>query len=462
MSSPGPPGAATTTVTGELVRYVEGAVSRPLPDGALQATKHHVLDTLAASVSGSRLPAGVAAAGYVRDRGEAGPCVVVGQPYTASPAHAALANAMAAHADESDDTHELSMSHPGCSIVPAALATAEETRSTGPELLRAVALGYDVGCRLNMALWPSFTLVRSQKRGTTGTAGTFGSGIAAAALRGLDASRLRSLLSYMAQQASGVSTWKRDHEHVEKAYVFAGWPAFSAMFAVSVVEHGWPGVQDVFAGDLNVLDIVGTDPDPTVLTDALGTRFEVERTHIKLHAVGSPAQAPIQALLELMRRESLTDQDVAAVEVTLPTVLARTAKPSRMPDINLHYLLSTVLADGDFSFAAAHDHGRFRAWEQAGGDPRITSVADDRMEPSRQAVVVVTTVGGARFRNHLTTVVGSPGRPLSDDQVRAKAADLIGPALGRSRAEQITAAVLSLEDVDDLGVLSDLLRAGTG
>ena len=65
---------------------------------------------------------------------------------------AALANGMAAHADETDDSHLGGRFHPGCGIVPAAFAVAEQQDRTGAELIRAVALGYDVGARLNMSL----------------------------------------------------------------------------------------------------------------------------------------------------------------------------------------------------------------------------------------------------------------------------------------------------------------------
>lgn len=445
--------------TSALVSHIVGAIGRPLPDRVVRSACHHILDTVAAVVSGRMLPAGIAGADFVTKQGLSGASTVIGIGSSAPAGLAALANAMAAHADESDDTHELSKSHPGCSIVPTALAVAEDLGSTGEEVVRAVTLGYDIGCRMNMALWPVFADVRKQRWGTPGISGMFGSASATMALKGLDEQRVRYALSYVAQQVSGMNTWKRDVDHVEKAYVLAGWPAYAALFAISLIEHGWTGVDDVFTGDPNFLEIVGKGPDPDRLVDELGTRFEIERTHIKLHSVGSPAQAPIQALTQIIQSHSLADQDIEGVLVTIPSVLAHTVQRAReMPNINLQYLLSTVVADGTFSFGAAHDEARFSAWRLGGADERIEVVADESMEPRRQALVEVKTVAGQRLSNRVEIVRGSSDNPLSEDEVRHKAMGLMVPLLGSERSQLICDTVLELPALTDVNKLTDLLR----
>jgi 2-methylcitrate dehydratase PrpD len=444
-------------LTKTLAAYIGQAVKNPLPPPALVATKHHVLDTIAAVIAGSRLPGGLAGADYARKNAE-GDVIVVGTGLRSTPSVAAMANAMAAHADESDDSHELSKSHPGCSIVPTALAAASVTSPTGEIFLRAVALGYDIGPRVNMAAWPSFKDVRSERRGTPGISGMFGSAAAAAALHRLDVPQIRILLSYVAQQASGMNTWKRDTEHVEKAYVLGGSPAFGALFALSLVELGWSGVADVFDGDPSFLDIVGKNPDPGALVAGLGERFEVERTHIKLHTVGSPAQAPIQALLHIFVSNDLTESDVVSVRVTLPAVLAHTVQRSReMPDINLLYLLATVVADASFSYQAAHDGDRFERWRSSGGDSRIEVVPDPEMEPRRQALVEVLTTDGRKLSYKVDPVRGSPQNPMSTEEVHAKATNLMAPVVGKDRTAAIVAAVETLETADTLDELTALL-----
>src|SRR5215813_6243857 len=133
-----------------LSAYMAAAGSRPLPDEVAEHAKHHMLDTLAAMISGSELMPGQAAQRYIRAHGGKGAATIAGTMLTAAPVDAALANGVMAHADETDDSHNASRSHPGCAIVPAALAAGEELGIDGTRFVRAVTLGYDVGTRVVM------------------------------------------------------------------------------------------------------------------------------------------------------------------------------------------------------------------------------------------------------------------------------------------------------------------------
>src|SRR5499427_7200131 len=126
-----------------LSAYMSAARSRELPDEVTEQAKFHLLDTIAAMISGSELPPGQAAQRYIREHSSNGPATVVATALTAPPIDAALANGVMAHADETDDSHNESRSHPGCSVVPAALAAGEAFGIDGARFLHAVTLGYD-------------------------------------------------------------------------------------------------------------------------------------------------------------------------------------------------------------------------------------------------------------------------------------------------------------------------------
>ncbi|HSK28874.1 MAG TPA: MmgE/PrpD family protein, partial [Candidatus Limnocylindria bacterium] len=212
-----------------LSAYMAGASRRPLPAAVIEKTKHHILDTIAAMISGSRLAPGRAAIGYVKSLGGVDEASVVGSHIRTNAVNAALANGMLAHADETDDSHAPSQTHPGCGIVSAALAMAERDGRGGKELIRAVALGYDVGCRLTQAL--DAHQFREDGHSTHSFGPMFGAAAAAAALARLKERQVRHLLSFTAQQASGISCWMRDSEHVEKAFDFGGMPARNGVAA---------------------------------------------------------------------------------------------------------------------------------------------------------------------------------------------------------------------------------------
>jgi 2-methylcitrate dehydratase PrpD len=131
-----------------------------------------------------------------------------------------------AHADETDDSHNASRSHPGCAVVPAALAAGEEFGIDGARFLRAVTLGYDIGTRVVLAMGGAEFSYESSFA-THSIAGTFGAAAAAACAAGLDARQMRWALDYTAQQSSGIVAWRRDTDHIEKAFVFGGMPARS-------------------------------------------------------------------------------------------------------------------------------------------------------------------------------------------------------------------------------------------
>jgi len=238
-----------------VAAYIVQAAQKPLPDAVTEATKHHVLDTLAAMISGSRLPPGRKAIAYVKLQGGTPEACVPGSRIITTVVNAALAGGMLAHADETDDSHAPSLTHPGCAIVPAALAMAERRRSAGTALLRAVALGYDIGTRASLALGGYDLAAAGHDTHSFGT--MFGAAAAAGSLVGLDADQVRHLLSYAAQQASGLSNYARDTEHIEKAFLFGGMPARNGAAAATMVAAGMTGVDDVFSGDRNLFFAFG-------------------------------------------------------------------------------------------------------------------------------------------------------------------------------------------------------------
>src|SRR5438552_11976315 len=134
----------TSPVMQQVSAYIASALRKPLPAAVVEKTKHHVLDTLAAMVSGSRLLPGRKAISYVKSLGGAKEAGVVGSRIVTNAVNAALANGMCAHADETDDSHAASLTHPGCAVVPAALAMGERHGISGRDLLGAIAVGYDL------------------------------------------------------------------------------------------------------------------------------------------------------------------------------------------------------------------------------------------------------------------------------------------------------------------------------
>jgi 2-methylcitrate dehydratase PrpD len=200
-----PPGETISPATTALCDYVAKALGREMPPEVVAKTKLHTLDTIAAMVSGSQLNPGKLAARYVDGLGGKPQATVIGTQILTSAVNAALANGMAAHGDETDDSHLRGRFHPGCGIVPAALAAAELADCSGADLLRAIALGYDIGARFIFAL--GFGKLYTERHSTHSLATNFGATAAAAAILRLKPYGVRHAFSFAAQQASGVPYW---------------------------------------------------------------------------------------------------------------------------------------------------------------------------------------------------------------------------------------------------------------
>ncbi len=411
-------------------------------------------------VSGSRLLAGQKAIAYVRAQGDAAPqAVLAGTRLRASAVNAALANGMFAHADETDDSHAASLTHPGCGIVPAVLAAAELYGHGGTEMLRATVLGYDVCCRLTLSLHAYAFRAAGHSTHTFGP--NFGAAAAAGALAGVDAAQARYLMSYAAQQASGVACWMRDKDHVEKAFDFGGMAARNGMTAAIMVEQGFTGVEDVFSGERNFYDAYGEKPDRGALGRDLGSRYEILGTGIKRWTVGSPIQAPLDALDGLVRRHALRAADVRAVHVRIPHESLTIVNNRDMPEICLQHLLATLLVDGRMSFASAHDRPRMVDPEVMLVRRLITLQGDDalsRAMPSRQGIVEVVLASSERLREHTLAVRGTPENPMTRQELEEKSMELLSPVLGATGASKLCAAVWNLEAINDPRQIAALLQ----
>ncbi|HKV81615.1 MAG TPA: MmgE/PrpD family protein [Candidatus Sulfotelmatobacter sp.] len=457
-----------SSVMDKLSRYMSEAGERALPDEVVEKTKHHILDTLAAMISGSEIRPGRAAIEFVRAYGGKEVATIVGSNIVCGPIEAALANGVLAHADETDDSHGPSRSHPGVSVVPAAWAAGEQFGISGKHLLRAVALGYDVGTRVTMSMGgPEYQA--STHRSTHGTVASFGAGAAAGCAVGLGAQQMRFLLDYSAQQTSGIGAWSRDAEHMEKAFLFGGKPAAGGVTAAMLIRSGWTGVDDIFSGPDNFFEALAPrengviKADPTKLVEKLGDRYEITRTNIKKWTVGSPIQAPLDALTVFFKKRSFTADDVKKVVVRIASDEANTVSNRDMPDICLQYMVAVMLLDKTASFRSAHDKARMKDPAVLKQRAKVEVVADPRIDarrPRREAIVEVMFIDGTQMSEWVRDVRGTAENPMSREEVVAKARELIAPVLGGASCEALIEKVLALESVKDIRELRPMLQRG--
>ena len=314
---------ATTNLTGHAGaeglrrRCAAPAIAAPV----IEKTKHHLLDTIAAMVSGSRLLPGKKALAYVKTLGGTKEATVVGLAHRDQAVNAALANGMLAHADETDDSHAPSLTHPGCGIVPAALAMAERERRNGTALaarggagLRrrlprmTLALdGYefrDVG-HLDAQLRPDVRRGRGGRR-ACGPQRTIRCATCSPTPRSrlghlvLDARRRAHREGVRLRRHAGAQRRRRRHDGR-----IAASPASTMCSPASAISSSRTTNrahrQAAAAGAASCA--------------ASATTYEIMNTNIKRWSVGSPIQAPLDSLLDLIREHGIKADDVEKLVV---------------------------------------------------------------------------------------------------------------------------------------------------
>jgi len=443
----------------QLSMYIATALHNPLPERVLERARVHIVDTFAAMISGSRLLPGKRAIDYVKTLGGTAEAGVLGTRMVTSCTQAALANGMFGHADETDDTHPPSLTHPGTSVIPAALAIGEARRLTGLQVMRAIVLGYDVCARMLLALKPMPFLRSGHHAGAFGQ--LFGAAAAAAALLNLDARQVRHVLSYTAQQAAGLYTMFRDPEHIEKAYAMGGMPAHNGTQAALMVACGFSGVDDVFSGERDFFFTFSPDADRDALVRGLGTDFEILRGGIKRWPVGGPIQGPLHVLRDLMHEHRFTAAEVEGVIARMPDKELEIVNKRDMPDISVQHLLAVMLVDGDVTFSSSHDFGRMKDPAVLAVKERIEAVGDPALTDAQRrwrCVMEVRLKDGRTLRHETMAAKGSFENPLSREDEEEKALDLIVPILGKPRSAELLAQLWSFEQIADMNSLRPLYQ----
>jgi 2-methylcitrate dehydratase PrpD len=443
-----------------LSTYMSEAGAKALPDEVAQKTKQHILDTFAAMISGSELSPGRAALGFAREYGGKGVATVVASNMLCGPLEAAMVNGVMAHSDETDDSNGPSHSHPGCAVVPAALAAGERFGISGEQFLRAVALGYDVGCRFTITLGAQ-RYENESHFSTHSIATIFGAAAAAGSGASLNAAQMRLLLGYAAQQCAGLTSWRRDSEHIQKAFVFGGMTARSGLTSALVVHAGWTGVEDILSGTDNFFEAFNAHADPSGLVDKLGERYEISRTDIKKWTVGSPIQAVLDAMVILLERHRYGAAQVKQVTVRLAPPEAVTVNNREMPDICVQHMAAVMLLDKTVTFRSAHDQARMKDPLILRERAKVQLVPDEalsRFLPTRAAKVEITLMDGTQLSEEVDAVRGTAKNPMSHDEVIAKVRDLVTPVQGEVKCSDLIEKIVKLEKVKDIREIRPVLQ----
>ncbi|MQA81180.1 MAG: MmgE/PrpD family protein [Streptosporangiales bacterium] len=442
----------TSPETAALARFLAETDDADVPDDVLAESRRCLLDFLGVTIGAVDAEAPRLVRAYVRELGGHPQALLLGTADRVRATDAALANGVAGHVFDFDDTHVPTILHPTVPLYASSLALAQWRGLTGSEVVRAHALGYEVGARVSLALYPTHYDIGWHMTGTTGT---LAAASASAVLAGLTPGEVVYALGLASTQASG----HREHFGSMTKSFHSGRAAADGLTSALLAGHGYTTAPDPIQGRRGLLAVTATDADAGRLTDALGERWEIFRNGVKPYACGVVAHPVIDSVRRLGRDHAIDAEQVERIELRVnPLVVELTGRLE--PRTGLEGKFSTVFASAIALIDGAAGEHQFTDTNVVRPDVRALmariELRPDTDVPHTQAHATAVLGDGRTQTVDVLAATGTPENRMSDDELAAKYHDLVDPVLGAAQARRLRELVDGVEKAD---TLDDLLAA---
>lgn len=383
-----------------------------------------------------------------------------------TPAGAALLNGALGHSLDFDDTHAAGSLHPGCPVISAALAAGQMAGASGADVLAGIVAGYEVACRLALALPAGEHYARGFH--PTATCGAFGAAAAAGRVLGLGADDIASALGIALSQAAGSLQFLANGAWTKRLQV--GWAGMAGLTAATLAREGFKGAANALEGKHGFLNAYAPSPNPARAVQGLGAEFELMQTAVKPYPSCRYGHAGIDAALMLRAEHAIDPASVERVTLGLPEAgmrligvpAAQKADPQNVVDGQFSgpFVIAAALATGSVgwgSYALLHD-ARVRALL-----PRITCEWDADIQaefPANMSGKLTIAAAGKTFQAVVVVPRGEPGNFLTQDELTRKFMELTAEVLGKERAEGLAEAVLAIGTAPEVGPLLRIASPG--
>ena len=446
--------------TEKLARFVVETPLDKIPEAALNGARDALIDTIGCAIAGTLEPVSDVALAWLNDIGAKPQSTFWGHSLRTTPAEAAFANGMCAHALDFDDSMTTLRGHPSATMVPAALAVGEAVAASGAEVLAAFALGLEIAGKLGRALGSGHYL-----RGwhSTASIGAFGCTTAAARLWKLNVQQLRVAWGMTASQMSGLV---RNFGTMTKPF-HAGHAARIGVLSAWMAKHGFTADESIFDGKNSVLDTyAGKDSTSLAgIVDKLGAPWEMvdPGVYVKRWACCYCNHRPIGGLLELMNKHDIKAHEVTAIEIGFPpgsdeALVHFNPMTGLEGKFSIEYVAAATVLDGKLTLETFTDpmvqRREVRAMMAKSRRYRIEDKGVYSGIFGYNDVAIDTTRG--RFQMRVDKVPGSPAAPMTPADRVEKFLDCAGRVLGAPGARRLLDI---LERCRTLSDVREIIRA---
>jgi 2-methylcitrate dehydratase PrpD len=448
LQTPDPVGSTTAA----LVEFVSELRYPTIPDEARHYARRHLLDTVGVMIAGAAGDAASHAESVLATVRPAGRIPVPGRARRADLIDAAFLGGTAAHGIELDDGFRQGSVHPGCVVIPAALALGCARRSDGQALMQAIVAGYETVIAIGRACHPD---LRQRGFHPTAAVGVFGSAAAAGKLGALSPDRLANAFGLAASSAGGLFAFVNGGGDIKRLH--AGHAAREGLQAALLADQGVEGPPGVLEARDGFMQAFSRAEKARVIM--LPPPFGITDCYIKPYPCCRHIQPAVEALIGLLADKNIASDEVKRIEVATYRIAAEHAETGwddfASAQLSFPYLIGLALKFRAIKLEHFADEVR--------RDPGFAAIARkltvtappdvDRLYPQlRPARVTVTTARGS-FTRQADEALGSRIVPLDDSALQAKFLDLVGPVLGTARAKALAEQLWSVDAISDVAPL---------
>ena len=300
--------------TCHLVHFLHQLRPEDLAADVIDRARYFLLDYLAVAIRGSREESAQCVRRMIARIDAPGRASVLGTSLQTLPGFAAFANGTASHGIEMDDTHSGGSIHLGATMYSVAFALAEWLPDiSAAAFLTAVIAGFEAAARVAMAAQPQEQYALGFH--PTQTCGVFGAAVTASKLLGLSEEQTLAAVGITGSMASGSMEFLAEGAWTKR--IHPGLAAQNGIQAAMLAAEGFSGPRRILEGRDGFLHGYSRHSIPERLTGGLGDSYEILRTAVKPHACCRYMQGPIDAILQIMREDAVTEPEIAQIEVAI-------------------------------------------------------------------------------------------------------------------------------------------------
>ncbi|GAA0179943.1 MmgE/PrpD family protein [Clostridium sediminicola] len=448
-------------VTRLISEYASNVKYEDIPAQVIEFAKLLILDSVGNSIGGQLLEPGQKINKYYSAMGGTPEATVLSTGEMLPLNNTCYINSYLSNVLDYDDAYK-AVGHPGCTIIPPAIAVAEHREKSGKELLTAVITGYETSIRVAQGISPSAE--RMPKVWGTTQHQIFGTVIAASSLLDLDVHQTKNAIGIAGYHAVqpfgnkvGMNPEERPVSWMKNNY---GWASMGGVMAAVLTEKGFIGHKAFFDGETGLWIMAASDQcDFELMVSGLGEKYKIMTTEFKPYACCRWAHSAVEAGEILIRDNEINVSQIEKIDMEV-YAMAANYLPEKKPinafeaQFSLPYLFSITLYGKSPALGLKEED--ITNEEILALSQKLNITVNEELDNlfftkgQMPSIVRITMKDGTTFEEAIYEPKGSESNPITNDELVTKFFNITTPIVGEEKAKKLYDSIMSIEDVENI------------